>query len=203
MNKTFSLLLAAVLTIATVPAVYATQTANPATPATTPETTVQKPEQPVRPSKEEMKKQFEQRLNLTDKQKAKAKALHEKGKEQMKPIIDQMHLKYQEIEAVKKSRMSGKMQEERIAEIKNELKDLKKQADEIRKKNSQEFERILNRKQKAELEKMKAEGRARFEKLHQSKPAFQGMFNTPGIFSGNGKKPTTAPEAGPWGHPQH
>ena len=51
---------------------------------------------------------------------------------------------------------------------------------EIRKKNSQEFESILNKKQKAELEKMKSEGRARFEQNHPPRPPFAGL-GTPGF----------------------
>ena len=98
------------------------------------------------PSKEQMRKQFEQRLNLT----------------------------------VKLSRISEKAQKERIAQINTEIKELEKQAQEIRKKNSQEFESILNKKQKAELEKMKAEGRERFERYHKARPPFQGL-GTPNI----------------------
>ena len=40
-----------------------------------------------------MKQKFEQRLNLTDKQKKKQKAIHQKGREQMKPIITQIEEK--------------------------------------------------------------------------------------------------------------
>ena len=38
------------------------------------------------------------------------------------------------------------------------IKELEKQAQEIRKKNTQEFEKILNKKQKAELERMRTNG---------------------------------------------
>ena len=62
-----------------------------------------------------------------------------------------------------------------------EIQALEKQAHEIRKKNSKEFERILNKKQKAELETMKAEGRARFEKYHKARTPFQGL-GTPNMF---------------------
>lgn len=133
-----------------------------------------------RPSKEEMRQKFEQRLNLTEKQKQKAKVIHQQGREQMKPIIYQIELKRQEIDAVKRSRIAEKAQQEKINQIQEEIRELEKQAQEIRKNNSQEFEKILNKKQKAELAKMKAEGRARFEKNHPPRPPFQG-FTTPGF----------------------
>lgn len=131
-------------------------------------------------SREQMKQEFEKRLNLTEKQKEQAKAIHEKGKEQIKPIIQEIQLKKQEIEAVKRSRIAPKMQEERIAKLENDIMELRKQAREIRKQNTKEFEKILNKKQKAELEKMKAEGRARFERKHPARAPFQGL-GTPNL----------------------
>ncbi len=127
------------------------------------------------PSREQMRKQFEQRLNLSEKQKEKAKIIHQQGREEMRPVIMQLKLKRQEIETVKLTRISEKMQKERIDQLNIEIKELEKQAQEIRKKNSQDFEKILNKKQKAELEKMKAEGRARFEQFHKPRPPFQGL----------------------------
>lgn len=128
-----------------------------------------------RPSKMQIKQEFEKRLNLTEKQKEQAKAIHEKGKEQIKPIFEEIQLKKQEIEAVQRSRIAPKMQQEKIAKLENEITELRKQAREIRKQNTKEFEKILNKKQKAELEKMKAEGRARFEQRHPARPPFQGL----------------------------
>lgn len=128
-----------------------------------------------RPSKEQMRKEFEQRLNLTNKQKEKARQIHKQGREEIRPVIMKIEVKQQEIETVKLSRISEKMQQEKIAQINAEIKELEKQAQEIRKKNSQEFEKLLNKKQRAELEKMKAEGRARFEQNHHARPPFQGL----------------------------
>lgn len=146
----------------------------------TPDTTPPNSMMVQRPSKEQMRKQFEQRLNLTDKQKAKAKVIHQKGREEMRPIIMKIEVKRQEIETVKLTKMTERAQKERIDQINAEIRELEKQAQEIRKKNSQEFESILNKKQKAELEKMKAEGRARFEQNHPPRPPFGGL-GTPGF----------------------
>ena len=79
-------------------------------------------------SKDEMKKQFEQRLNLTEKQKEKAKIIHQQGREEMKPIMMQIELKKQELEMVKLSRIAEKEQKEKINEITIEIKNLEKQA---------------------------------------------------------------------------
>lgn len=138
--------------------------------------------------RDQHKKQFEQRLNLNDKQKEKAKEIHKIGREQIQPIMMQIDMKRQEIEMIKLSRMAERMQQEKIAQLTTEIKELEKQAQDIRKKNSQEFEKILNKKQKAELDKMKAEGRARYEQFHKARPPFQGL-GTPGFLL----KPITPP----------
>ena len=178
MKKTFSLLLLTAILTLSGTSVYAQKPEAPKADTTKQEEVPSKPE---RPSKEEMRKQFEQRLNLSEKQKEKAKALHTQGREEMKPIMAQIKQKHQEIEMVKMSRISEQMQQEKIAQINAEIQALEKQAHEIRKKNSKEFEKILNKKQKAELEVMKAEGRARFEKDHKARTPFQGL-GTPNMF---------------------
>lgn len=122
-----------------------------------------------------IKQDFEQRLNLTEKQKEKAKTIHKKGAQQMKPLIRQMETLKKDIENTKKSNLDKKIKEEKINKDIEEIKNIEKKANEIRKKNSQEFEKILNKKQKKELEKMKAEGREKFEKEHRLKPPFR-MF---------------------------
>ncbi len=148
-----------------------------------------------RPSKEQMRREFEKRLNLSEKQKAKAKAIHQQGREQMKPIILQIEFKRQEIEAVRRSRLAERAQIEKITKLEDEIKKLEKQAREIRKKNTHDFEKILNKEQKTELEKMKAEGRARFERNHPARPPFNGL-GTPGFLMPKPLFPTLPP-------PQH
>lgn len=110
------------------------------------------------------KADFEKRLNLTEEQKAQAKILHEKGFNEMKPIMEQIKDLKQKKEAVKLSRIAIEEQEKRIAELDIQIKSLKKQARELRNKNFKEFEAILTDKQKKELKKMKKEGRKNFEK---------------------------------------
>ena len=113
------------------------------------------------------KADFEKRLKLTDEQKAQAEELRKKGHEEMKPIMEQIRLKHQEIEAVKLSRMATQMQEEKIAQLKKEIQELKGQAKELRQQNMKDFEAILTKKQQKELKKMKEEGRKRFEQARK------------------------------------
>ena len=123
---------------------------------------VQKP--PKRPDMEKKKAEFENRLKLTDEQKAKAKEIRMKGHEQMKPIMEAIKEKRQEIDAVMRSRIAVEAQQEKVKALKAEIRELKKQAHELRMKNMQEFESILTKKQLKELKKMKEEGRKNFEK---------------------------------------
>lgn len=120
-------------------------------------------------------KQFEQRLNLTEKQKEKAHQIHLQAREEIKPIIKQIEDKKQEIETVKLSRISERMQKERIDELNLEIQKLEKQAQEIRKVNTEEFEKILNKKQKEELKVIKSEGRAKYEQYHKARTPFQSI----------------------------
>lgn len=128
-----------------------------------------------RPSRQEVQQKFEQRLNLTEKQKAQAKKLNEKGKAQMEPIMKKMKAKHQEMQALKNSSLTDEEKTQQMEKLRTEVQALDKQAREIRKKNSESFEKILTKEQKTEFEKMKAEGRARFEKTHHARPPFQGI----------------------------
>lgn len=133
------------------------------------------------PSKEQIRQRFEQRLQLTSKQKEKAKVIHQKGLEQMKPVIMQIELAKSDINQIKNSDIDDKSKEEQISKKYEEIKALEKQAREIRRQNSQDFEKILTKKQKKELDLMKSEGRAKFSKQHPPRPPFSG-FNSQGFF---------------------
>lgn len=142
----------------------------PTVESATPAQSVERPAPPdvQRPPKkhdmDKKKAEFEKRLKLTDEQKAKAKEIRMKGHEEMKPIMEAIKEKRQEIDAVMRSRMAVEMQQEKVKALKAEIRDLKKQAHELRMKNMQEFESILTKKQLKELKKMKEEGRKNFEK---------------------------------------
>jgi len=189
MKKT--LILASLMAFALTPAFAAEQAAQttPAQPAQEQQNKAPKFEH-KKPSPEEMKKrraEFEQRLKLTEEQKAKAKEIRQKGHEELKPIIDKIQEKRQEIEAVKLSRIAERAQQERIAELRKEIGALKRHAHELRMKNMQEFESILTRKQLRELKKMKEEGRKKFD-------ADFKKHHPQGVHRPNGPRPFGPPE---------
>ncbi len=113
------------------------------------------------PSHEE----FEKRLNLTEEQKALAKAQREASREKIKPIIEEINNKKSEIEKTKMSRMAQQAIDERVAELQAEIRTLRKKAHEIRKENMKAFEASLSEEQQKELKKMKEEGRKHFEEM--------------------------------------
>lgn len=127
--------------------------------------------QPPQMSREEMMKQrkaheaaFEQKLGLTEAQKAKAKELRIEGHKKMRPVMEEIKSKKQEAEAIKRSRMAIRMQEEELVKIDADLKVLEKKAHKIRQQNMKDFESILTKNQKKILNQMKKEGRKNFEK---------------------------------------
>jgi Spy/CpxP family protein refolding chaperone len=108
------------------------------------------------------KENFYSELGLTEAQKEQAKANRMKSHEQMKPIMEQMQAKRAEMRKVRESDIPQAQKEVRMNALKAEMKPLKDRADEIRKANMAEFEKILTPEQKAkfqEMKKNKPEGR--------------------------------------------
>ena len=166
-----------VCALCTISATYAAEAA--VTPQKPP---VQKDTQNMqnKPSKEEIMQRrkareaaFEQKLGLTDEQKIKAKELRIKAHEKMKPIMEEIKSKKQEAKMVKLSRMAVQAQEEKLAVLNTEIKELEKKANEIRKQNMKEFESILTRNQKKILKQMKQEGRKKFEERNRAQNALK------------------------------
>ena len=75
--------------------------------------------------KEQMRRQFEQRLNLSEKQKEKARAIHQQGREEMKPVMMQLSVKRQELEMLSLTKLSEKEQKERADVLNTEISALK------------------------------------------------------------------------------
>ena len=103
---------------------------------------------------------FDKQLKLTEEQKIQAKELRMKGHEQMKPLFEQTMAKRKEL----KSAIDANKDYKTVENLKKELRDLERQKREIQMKNMKEFESILTKKQKKELDKIKKEGRKNFEK---------------------------------------
>lgn len=165
------LLLAGILALSISTQSYATETTAPEAPSKpAPEMHKPCPNDFHRPPMAPNKVNFEKRLNLTEAQKAKAKEIHQKGFEEIKPIMDKLRLKHEEIEAVKRSKLAPEAQAERIVALRKECRELKHKAREIQMKNMKEFEAILTEKQQKELKKIKEEGRKNFERNHKKHP---------------------------------
>lgn len=107
---------------------------------------------------------FEQRLGLTEEQKQQAKTLRLKGREKIKPVIEEIKAKESAKDLVKASTLDEKKQEKKLNSLNADLKTLRKKAHEIKVENMKEFENILTDEQKKILKEMKQEGRQNFNK---------------------------------------
>lgn len=114
-------------------------------------------------------KAFEQRLGLTEEQIQKSKNLRLEGRDKIKPVIDKIKSREQEIEMVKKSNLSEQEQTVKLNSLNADLKTLHKQAHDIRVENMKSFEEILTAEQRKTLKEMKQEGRQNFNK-HRMPP---------------------------------
>lgn len=111
---------------------------------------------------------FEKKLGLTEEQKAKAKELRKKGHEEMRPLMQALKQKREEVKAVKLSRIAPQAQEEKLAVLDKEIQDLEKKINALKKKNMKDFEAILTRDQRKILKQMKKEGRHNYSQYHNS-----------------------------------
>ena len=107
---------------------------------------------------------FEQKLELTEVQKLKARELRKSGHEKIDPVMKDIRVKKQEAEMIRNSKLTLEAKEEQLTAIDKDLAVLEKQAREIRKQNMKDFESILTREQKKTLKNMKKEGRKNFDK---------------------------------------
>lgn len=133
--------------------------------------------------------EFENRLKLTDEQKAKAKEIRQKGMEEIKPVMEKMKEKRAEMDAVILSKIAPQAQKEKLDALNKDMAALKREAHELRMKNMKEFESILTAKQQKELKKMKDEGRKKFEKNHKKRSHLGGPEHRPGFGQGFGPGP--------------
>lgn len=126
------------------------------------------PHHPRHFTKEEMeakKLEFEKRLNLTEEQKIQIEKNKKKDKEKIKPIIDKLHQKkldYMMLES--NNEIDEQTKAKQKEELRNEIRELKFQADNCRKENMKNFEAILSEEQKLEFEKIKIEQKKEIEK---------------------------------------
>lgn len=139
-----------------------------------PEDNMKCPPMPPRMTEQERmqrEKAFEQRLGLTEEQIQKSKELRFEGREKIKPVIDKIKSREQEVEMVKKSNLSEEEQTAKLNSLNSDLRALHKQAHDIRVENMKSFEEILTTEQRKTLKEMKQEGRQQFDKRRMPPPS--------------------------------
>lgn len=134
--------------------------------------TCQKDFKGQKPPKKMERPNLDERLKLTEEQKTKAHEIRMKGREQIKPIVDKIKVKKEEIKKVaENTKIAQEQKEETINALEVEILKLKQEARKLRMENTKEFEAILTADQKAEFAKIKEEGRKMHEmKKHNNPP---------------------------------
>lgn len=130
--------------------------------------------------------ELENKLNLTEEQKVKAKEIRMQGREELKPIIDELRVKKEKIREIKDSTLSEKEKASQIEAQRKEIISLREQADKIREKNMAQFEEILTAEQKTEFNKFKQEMKAKHEAFKKQMEQKRQQKMQP--------HPTTAPD---------
>lgn len=104
---------------------------------------------------------FEQRLKLTDKQKAQIQKNREADRAKLDPIMKQIREKeHAKREIFKKYEQT----DPELIKLNKDIKVLKEKRHKIMEQNRKSFEAMLTKEQKAELEKIKAEHKEKFKK---------------------------------------
>lgn len=135
------------------------------------------------PSKAEMeakKAEFEKRLKLTDEQKKQIELNKQKDRETIKPILDELHAKMAEKHKIKQNKeLKVGEAEKMMADVDKQIKDLRMQADNLRKENMKNFENLLTDKQKKEFTKIKEEQKKEMEKRKKNFEGKKGHHHPP------------------------
>ena len=134
-------------------------------------------------TKEEMeakKAEFEKRLNLTEEQKQKIEENKKQDIEKMKPLFEEMKAKRHAMRMIDfDATLSAEQKQIKKDELKSELTELRKKADNYREENMKNFEALLTDKQLKEFKKIQEEQKkdmekrkAEFEKKMKNKKDF-------------------------------
>lgn len=131
---------------------------------------------------EQMKRraEFEKKLKLTDAQKTQAKVIREKGRADIHPIMEKIKEKHQAIKTINaNTKLSAQAKVTQTEQLKKEIGALRRYAHELQMKNMKEFESILTKKQLKTLNKMKKDGRKKFDKDFKKNHPQRPMFGPP------------------------
>ena len=114
---------------------------------------------------------IEEKLKLTPEQKEQAKTLRMNTREQMRPIMEAIKTKQEQKEIIKQNKsLTAEAQCQQVENLNKQIFELKKQARDLRLKNEKDFEAILTPKQKAQLDKIKADARKEMMKKNKNCP---------------------------------
>lgn len=118
---------------------------------------------------------LDEELSLTEAQKAQAKELRMKGHDKIKPVMEKMKAKHEQIRKIEEdTALTAEQKAKKTEALKADMKKLKGQAKTIRQENMKEFEALLTDEQKAKFEQIKQEGREKFKKEHKHHPGKPG-----------------------------
>lgn len=118
----------------------------------------------------EEQKKLDEILKLTPEQKEKIKKNKEDSRAKMKPIMQKMSKKKYQLEQVMLSDASKETKKKKIIKIKKEMRELKIQADTIRKDDFKFFISTLDETQKAEFDKYIKEKKEQKKEKFGKKP---------------------------------
>ena len=135
---------------------------------------------------EQRKAEIDKRLNITEEQKAKLKAIHEKSKAEIAPKVKQLTEVEYELDVLNKKEFASKtfgistlenvkLSGKSVDQLRNEAKALRNEIRAIRKANFEACQAVFTAEQKQELEKMKKEHVKNFKKFRKGnhKPAVE------------------------------
>ncbi len=112
---------------------------------------------PIHKEKKEFIQLLDERLKFTPEQKAILKQNRKKNRKEMEKIVKEMEKLHNEIKSIYQSKIPKYQADIKTAPKKLQLVLLKQDADNLRKKHREEFEKILTENQKIEFEKIKKE----------------------------------------------
>ena len=114
--------------------------------------------------KKRQRPNLDDKLKLSEEQKKKAHDLRMQGHEKIKPVMQKMKAKHDELKSVMDSDLTIDAKNKKINTLEKELLALKQEARKIRTENMKAFEAILTPEQKAEFDKIKKDAADRHKK---------------------------------------
>ncbi len=113
---------------------------------------------------------IEDKLNLSEEQKAQIQKNKEEYKQKAQPIKEQIKTKHQELKKLKTKQNPSNSDKQKIEKLQGEIKELNLQMRDLVVENQNNFEAVLNENQKQTLEKMRKQ---QAKQMQKRKKAFE------------------------------